>query len=59
MEKFIKFTEKKITTKYIDIDETITETWEPNPSENDPKKEFIIHDFVTYYLSLKKTKSNK
>lgn len=59
MEKFIKLSEKKITTRIVDLDETTIETWEPNPSENDPKKEFIIHNDVTYFLTSKKVKPNK
>ena len=59
MEKFIKFTEKKITTRIVKEDETIIETWESNPSENDPRKEYIVHNNVSYYLSSRKNKQNK
>jgi hypothetical protein len=59
MEKFIKFTEKKITTRIIKEDETIIETWESNPSENDPKKEFLTHNNISYYLTSRKNKPSK
>lgn len=57
MERTIKFSDKKIITKIQKDDKILTETWEPNPSENDPKKQFIIHDNVTYYLTSQKEKS--
>lgn len=59
MEKFIKFTEKKITTRIVKEDETIIETWESTPSENDPRKEYIVHNNISYYLVSRKNKQNK
>jgi hypothetical protein len=39
MEKTIKFLEKKIITKTHFEEFVLTEQWEPNPGDNDPKKE--------------------
>jgi hypothetical protein len=57
MENTIKFQEKKIITKIQTEDKIIIETWEPNPSETLPKKQFIIHDNMTYYLISQKEKT--
>ena len=56
MEKTVKFLEKKIITKTHFEEFVLVEQWEPNPGDNDPKKEFIIHDNVTYYLKSRKEK---
>ena len=59
MEKYIRFSEKKIVTRIVKEDETIIETWEPYPSENDPRKEYIKHEGISYYLTSRKTKQSK
>ena len=56
MEKTIKFLDKKIVTKTHFEEFVLVEQWEPNPGDNDPKKEFISHDNLTYYLKSRKEK---
>ena len=59
MEKYIRFFEKRIVTRIVTEEETIIETWEPYPSENDPRKEYLMHEGLSYYLTSRKTKQNK
>jgi hypothetical protein len=56
MEKTIKFMDKKIITKTQYEDRVLIETWEAYPNENDPKKEYITHNNLSYYLKSRKEK---
>lgn len=56
MEKTIKFLDKKIITKKITNEGTLTEIWETNVSDPSLRKQYIVHNSTNYYLTSQKFK---